>query len=159
MPDLILIDRLPTEEPDVRIWLLKRNCSMTPTQLGIAYAILAMLSLSVAGFFWWFGAVMVLPFAALELLVLGVAFLLYCRHATDQERIRLQPDRVIVEWETGGKLLRRDLPREWVRVQSGIRRGELVSLTASGQTVQVGRYVRPDLRDQLAAELRLALCR
>ncbi len=159
MPDLSPIDRLPSEQSDVRIWLLKRNCSMTPTQLGIAYAMLAALSLSVAGFFWWFGAVMVLPFAALELLALGVAFLLYCRHATDHERIRLQPDRLIVEWESGGRLLRRELPREWVRVQSGVGRGELVSLMASGQTVQVGRYLRPDLRGQLATELRHALCR
>jgi uncharacterized membrane protein len=48
-------------------WRLRRNCSITPSQLGILYASLCVVSLGVAGFFWAQGATLVLPFAALEL--------------------------------------------------------------------------------------------
>jgi uncharacterized membrane protein len=151
------IYRLATPTARGRTWLLKRNCSITPGQLWVAYGVLAGLSLSIAGFFWWWGAVLVLPFAALELLALGVAFLWYCRHATDRECISLEPSRLVVEWEHGGRLSRHEFPRQWVRVAQGQAATGLIDLSAAGQKIQVGRYVRPDLRPQLARELRLAL--
>jgi hypothetical protein len=48
-------------------WFLRRNCSVTPVQLGWLYASLCAVSLGVATFFWFQGAVLVLPFAWLEL--------------------------------------------------------------------------------------------
>jgi len=52
-------------------WSLRRNCSVTPAQLGALYASLCVVSLGVAGFFWSQGATLVLPFAALELLAVA----------------------------------------------------------------------------------------
>jgi uncharacterized membrane protein len=149
--------RFAVPSPEGLVWLLKRNCSLTPRQCALAYGLVAGLSLSVAGFFWWFGAFMVLPFAALELLALAVALWWYARHATDREQIRLEPGRVVVEWEHGGQVLRQELVREWVRVVPKASPGGLVALTAGGQTVEVGRYLVPDLRPQLAREIRVAL--
>lgn len=149
--------RLATVSPQGVRWLLKRNCSLTPRQLLLAYGVLCGLSLAVSGFFWAMGAVLVLPFAALELLALGVAFVFYARHAADRERIWLEPATLVVEWEDAGRLVRHELTRQRVRVQPVQPRNALVELRAGAQAVHVGRYLRADLREQLARELQLAL--
>ena len=74
-------------------WFLKRNCSVTPSQLGWLYASLCVISLGIGTVFWVNGAPLVLPFAWLELTAVGVAFMLYARHATDGEKIALQGGR------------------------------------------------------------------
>jgi len=55
-------------------WRLKRNCALTPRQVGGCFVGLCALSLAVGLFFWSQGAVLVLPFTALELLAAGAAF-------------------------------------------------------------------------------------
>ena len=68
-------------------WLLRRNCSMTPTQLVAFYLSLCAWSLAIAGAFWWRGATLVMPFAGIEILAVGAALLVYARHAGDRERM------------------------------------------------------------------------
>ena len=138
-------------------WTLKRNCSVTPAQLGYLYASLCILSMGVAGFFWSQGATLVLPFAVLELLAVGTAFLVYARHATDNERIRLLEGRLVVEWETAGRASRCEFAREWVRVEPRRDAGQLIEVRGGGRSVQVGRFLRSDLRPLLAREIRQAL--
>lgn len=149
--------RLATVTPQGVQWLLKRNCSLSPAQLLGAYGALAGLSLSVAALFWSMGAVLVLPFTAVELLALAAAFLLYARHATDREQIHIGPSSLVVEWESGGKLHRHEWSRHGVRVVPQTQRHALVALQAQGHTVEVGRYLRPDLRGLLAREIRHVL--
>ncbi len=137
-------------------WTLCRNCSVAPARLAAVLGGLGALSLGVALFFWFQGAVLVLPFAVLELLVLGVAFLATARHATDGERISLQDGRLVVEVESAGRVERCEFVAERVRVQP--RNGlELVAVTGEGRTVDVGRFVRADLRPVLAMEISQAL--
>ncbi len=138
-------------------WFLRRNCSVTPAQLMTVYLSLCLLSLGISGFFWAQGATLVMPFAFLEMFALGVAFLVYARHATDGERIVLQDGRLLVELECGGKLERSEFWGNWVRVEPGAYDKSLIELTGQGKTVRVGRYVRPELRPALAREIRLAL--
>ncbi len=71
-------------------WRLKRNCSVTPVQLGWMYLSLCTVSLGIGVFFWMQGATLVLAFAGLEVAVVGLAFLAYARHAADGEMISLQ---------------------------------------------------------------------
>ena len=71
-------------------WLFKRNCSVTPAQLVWLYVSLCVVSLGIAIFFWWQGATLVMPLAWLEIVVVGAAFWVYARHATDGERTVLQ---------------------------------------------------------------------
>ncbi|MBM3386196.1 MAG: DUF2244 domain-containing protein, partial [Betaproteobacteria bacterium] len=52
-------------------WSLRRNCSVSPAQLGRVYLMLCGGSLSIGVFFWLQGAPFVLGFAGLELLALG----------------------------------------------------------------------------------------
>ena len=138
-------------------WLLKRNCSVTPAQLGWLYASLCVVSLGIATFFWFQGAKLVLPFAWLELMAVGSAFLVYSRHATDGERISLSGQQLVVELENAGRLERAEFDREWVRVEPLAGDRSLIALSARGRSVNVGRYVRPELRPALAREIRMAL--
>lgn len=138
-------------------WLLKRNCSVTPAQLLRLYVSLCVVSLGIAGFFWAQGATMVMPFAWLELVVVGVAFRVYARHATDGERIVLQGGQLVVELENAGRLERAEFNREWVRVEPKNGDGSLIEVSGQGRSVRVGRHVRPELRPALAREIRHAL--
>ncbi|WP_295857478.1 DUF2244 domain-containing protein [uncultured Xylophilus sp.] len=138
-------------------WLLQRNCSVTPAQLGWLYASICVVSVGIAGFFWSLGAHLVAPFAGLELLAVGAAFLSYARHATDGERISLQDGRLVVERETAGRRERAEFRREWVRVEPKVGDGSLIQVSAQGRSVDVGRFVRPELRPALASEIRMAL--
>ncbi|WP_460565613.1 DUF2244 domain-containing protein [Hydrogenophaga aquatica] len=149
--------RFATVSPAGVEWLFKRNCSLTPVQMGITYACLCGVSLSVAGFFWWSGAPLVLPFAAIELLAVGVAFLLYARHAADRERIFLGAGRLVVEWECAGKIRREEFARDFVQVAPTALADALIEVRGGGRHASVGRYTRAELRSALAQEIRLAL--
>jgi len=138
-------------------WRLRRNCSVTPAQLIAVYLMLCVLSLVIGGFFWFQGAPFVLGFAGLELLAVGVAFVVYARHATDGEWISLQGGQLVVERETAGRRERAEFERHWVRVEPKAGDNSLIALTGRGRTVEVGRFVRPELRQVLAGEIRRAL--
>ena len=138
-------------------WQLKRNCSVTPTQLLGLFISLSVVSLGIATFFWFQGATLIMPFAWAELLAVGTAFLVYARHARDGEKISLQDGWLVVELQTAGRMQRAEFNREWVRVEPRIGDGSLIEVSGQGQTIRVGRHVRPELRPALAREIRLAL--
>lgn len=138
-------------------WFLKRNCSVTPAQLGWLYASLCVVSLGTAAVFWFQGAVLILPFAWVELAAVGAAFLAYARHATDGETISLRGRQLVVEVENAGRLQRAEFNREWVRVEPLAGDRSLIELSGQGRRVNVGRYLRPELRPVLAQEIRRAL--
>ncbi|MBS7808310.1 DUF2244 domain-containing protein [Variovorax sp. PCZ-1] len=139
------------------IWRLLKNCSVTPAQLGLLYASLCVVSLGIATMFWLQGAKMIMPFAWIELIAVGAAFLVYARHATDGERLVLQDGQLLVELSHAGKISREHFNREMVRVEPHIDDRSLIELSGQGRRVQVGRHVRPELRSHLARELRMAL--
>lgn len=138
-------------------WRLKRNCSVTPKQLIGLYLSLCVLSLGIASFFWVQGAHLVMPFAWLELVAVGCAFIVYARHAGDGETIILGKGQLIVELETAGRLLRTEFNREWVRVEPRHGDGSLIEVSGQGRSIRVGRHLRPELRPALAREIRFAL--
>jgi len=149
--------RFATVQGQNIVWFLKRNCSVTPAQLGWFYASLCVVSLGIAALFWLQGATLILPFAWVELGAVGVAFLLYARHAADGERISLQGRRLVVELESGGQVQRAEFDPSWVRVEPRTGDRSLIEVSGRGRSVSVGRYVRPELRPLLAQELRNAL--
>ncbi len=130
---------------------------MTPVQLASVYGMLCATSLAVGCFFWFQGAKLVLPFVLLELTAVGIAFLVYARHATDGEQISLHGAQLVVELETSGRRSRSEFNRDWVRVEPQADDGSLIELSGQGRKVQVGRFVRPELRAVLAREIRTAL--
>ena len=138
-------------------WQLRRNCSVTPAQLGWLYLSLCVLSLGIGVFFWMQGATLVLAFAGLEIALVGLAFLAYARHATDGEWISLQGTSLVVEKESAGRRERAEFARQWVRVEPKSGDHSLIELSGQGRSIEVGRFVRPELRQVLAREIRRAL--
>lgn len=150
--------RLATVSPQGGVqWSLKRNCSLTPVQMCTVLGGLAAVSCAVALFFWLNGATLVLPFAALEVLALAVALVVFSRHAADAERISLLGSELRVEWECGGHRQSAAFPREWVRIEPVAGEGSLLQVTGQGRSVTVGRHLRAELRPLLAREIRHAL--
>ena len=149
--------RFATIEGNHVHWSLRRNCSVTPLQLVGVFLSLSALSVSIGFFFWLQGATLVMPFAALELLALGGAFWVYAWHSTDGEDISLRDDRLFVKLECAGKLETAEFQKMWVRVEPVADDSSLIELSERGKTVKVGRYIRPELRPQLAREIRSAL--
>lgn len=103
------------------------------------------------------GAKLVMPFAWLELIAVGSAFLVYARHASDAEKIVLKDGRLVVELESGGRTERAEFNREWVRVEPKNGDGSLIEVSGQGRSVEVGRHLRPELRPALAREIRFAV--
>ena len=152
-----LVFRFATVQGQAIHWFLGRNCSVTPAQLGWLYASLCVVTLGIGTFFWFQGALLILPFAWLELAAVGAAFLLYARHAADREHILLSGRRLVVELEHAGRLQRAEFNRDWVRVEPAVDDRSLIEVSGQGRRVIVGRYLRPELRPQLAREIRKAL--
>jgi len=118
---------------------------------------LCVLSLGIGVFFWMQGATLVLAFAGLEIALVGLAFLAYARHATDGEWISLQGTSLVVEKESAGRRERAEFARQWVRVEPKSGDHSLIELSGQGRSIEVGRFVRPELRQVLAREIRRAL--
>jgi uncharacterized membrane protein len=138
-------------------WLLKRNCSMSPSQAGRAYGLLCVFVLAIAAGFALQGIWFVLPFALLEIGGLSVALLFYARHATDREHISLGDGCLLIERIEAGALHQVRLDPCWTKITVPTRRRTLIQLEARGVRVEVGAFVSEQARQTVAAELRREL--
>lgn len=143
-------------------WLIKRNCSASPTQLAAVFGSLVAVSFAFAAAFAALGLWMVLPFVGLELVAVAAAFLCYGRHAADVERIELANDKLTVERVEADRSRRWEFDPRGVRVEVDERGKGLgvrvhVRLTSRGEQVEVGRHLLDEKRAALARELRTAL--
>ena len=132
---------------------------MSPNHLLLVFGSLCAVSMGIAVACWAQGATLVVPFAMAELAAVGTAIWVYARHAADNECIRLDPGRLVVEHANGRHTERVEFQSDWVRVEPEHGDGSLIELSGRGQKIVVGRFVRPELRRQLADELRWALRR
>lgn len=138
-------------------WVLRRNCSLTPSQLGGFYLSICAVSLIIALGFAWNGAPVVLWFAGIELALLAVALLVYARHAGDSDTVTLCGQTLTVEQSFGAQTTSSRFRSPWVSVEPLHGDGSLVELSGHGQVVRVGRFLRPEARSDFARELRSAL--
>lgn len=140
-----------------REWMLKRNCSIAPHQLGQVFAILCAVSLTVALVFTLRGAWYILIFSVLELSAVGFAFLVYARHAADREYIALVEDCLLVEFVHAGKTSCFRLDPRQAHIEPAGPGGNLVTLESPGIRVNVGRYLTEWKRREFALELKREL--
>jgi len=63
----------------------------------------------------------------------------------------------VIEQETAGRLVRCEFARDWVRVEPAAAATSLIEVRGNGQSVQIGRFLRAELRPALAREIRQAL--
>jgi uncharacterized membrane protein len=138
-------------------WRFARGGSFAPRWLFGVFGAACLLLLGIGIGFWWAGAPGVLPFAGIELALVGLAFAVWSRHAGDAETITLAQRELRVEHRCGRRTERTAFRAEWVRVEPAHDGQSLVELTGQGQRARVGRYLRPEWRSALAGELRTAL--
>jgi uncharacterized membrane protein len=130
---------------------LKRNCSNSPAGFALVCASLAFVALAIGAGFATVGAWMVLPFAGLEALALGAAFVLYARHAADYERIALRPGgSLTVEVAEGWRERRYELDPRRLRVS--LEKGRVL-LRGAKQELEIGRSLDAEARARLVAGL------
>ncbi len=140
-----------------QVWMLSRNCALTPRQVGAFYLSLVAASTVIATFFLLRGAWMILPFSFIEMTALGVALLVYARHAVDCDRVSLRSDALEIESIDGNRrrLIRIDPRSARVEMQARPRGG--LAVVARGERIEVGRFVCERERRRFARELRHAL--
>lgn len=125
---------------------------MSPAGLAKVFAALAALVLAIGAGFAAAGAWLVLPFAGLEVLLLGAAFVLHARHAADYERIELQSGRLEVEVTEADRVARYQLQNARVSMEEG-----RVVLRDAKEEIEIGRHIGAEARAELVAELEKAL--
>ena len=138
----------------------RRNDSLGSRGRWQLFATLCVVSFGLALGFAAFGAWLVLPYSALEMAVLYVAFLWIERHAADWERVSVCGDRVLFERERAGVLVRREFNRYWTRIEvadEGSRRAPRLSLRFAGQCVPFGEELPAAERGTVARDLRRVL--
>ena len=133
---------------------LKRNCSISPAGLACVFAALALAALAIALGFALLGAWLILPFAGLEVLLLGGAFVLQARHATDYERLVLDGERLRVEVSDGERVARHEFDVRALRVEAD---GEQVLVRGPRAAIVLGRHLDSGSRAAFAAQLRQRL--
>ena len=138
-----------------RIWLLQRQCAMSPRQFVLAYAVLGGFSFSVAAAFIVMGVWQILFFTILEMTAVACAFMYHARHAADQERIVLTADSLLVEVRSAGRPAQVRLDPWHTRVV--VRGRGLIALESGRQSIVIGAMVSEQRRRQCARELRAAL--
>lgn len=133
---------------------LKRNCSISPAGFAGVFAALACVVVAIGAGFAVFGAWLVLPFAGLEVLLLGTAYVIHARRAADYERIELDSGRLTVEVGEAQKTLRYeiDVCRARVRLEE-----ERVVLLGAREQLELGRHLDAGTRAVFAAELQKRL--
>jgi uncharacterized membrane protein len=121
---------------------------MSPAGLAKVFGALAVLVLAIGAGFAAMGAWLILPFAGLEVLLLGAAFVLYARHAADYERIEVESGHLTVEVADGGRTARHHLDDVRVALEEG-----RVLLRGTKEELEIGRHLGAEARVELAAEL------
>ncbi|ARP87450.1 hypothetical protein CAL13_15455 [Bordetella genomosp. 9] len=146
----------PSRRP--RVWRLKRNCALLPSQYLASIALLMGLSAAVAISCWIRGLWVVPIFSCVELTAIGMAAFIYARHAVDGEIVTLTEDgRLRVEVDRG--LLHSAYVFEPGRVRlirTAAEPGRLW-LCHGSTRIELCRYVQESVAQAFEADLRRAL--
>ncbi|MBU3597619.1 DUF2244 domain-containing protein [Polynucleobacter bastaniensis] len=138
----------------MKIWKMRRNCALTPSQLLKFYIALVCLSLTVATGFLLVGVKIILIFTAIELTAVTVGFLVYCRHALDFEEIEISGTRLLVRKFIAYKESVTEFNTHWVRLSHPEEHQKVFFIEQTDQRVEVGQFLRREQLQGLIAELR-----
>lgn len=141
----------------MKTWQMKRNCSLTPQQLLKFYIALIFLSAIVATGFLLAGAWLVPIFSAIELTVVTIGFLIYCRHAVDYEEIEINGNTLTVRKMIGCKASDYEFNTRWLRIEPPGHRKKVFVISQSDVRVEVGQFVRKEQLGTLVSQLRANL--
>jgi uncharacterized membrane protein len=144
-------------QEEKRVWMMRRNCSFSPKQLGLFYLAQSLFALIVASFFWWQGVWLVMPFTLVELSVLAIALLIYARHTTDYESIKLENGFIEVQSQIANVHQLISWNALWVSIYPELNERQLITLRYQGKVQELGRFLTVVQRYQFLKEIQLAL--
>ena len=134
-------------------WHLKRNISISPSQLALIFGALGLVSLIIGFAFYWVGASLILPFSLVEIAVLLVAYIYNAIHANDYETLTLNGNVIQVESKIGLKLNHMQFVSSLTRVDTLDHMNQLIQLKQGKKDTYFGRYVHSNLRPLLAKQI------
>jgi uncharacterized membrane protein len=97
---------------------------------------------------------MILLFTAIELTAVTIGFLVYCRHALDFEAIEIQGTRLVVRKFIAYKETAIEFNTRWVRLSQSQENAKVFLIEQTGQSVELGQFIRREQFKTLFAELR-----
>jgi len=137
----------------MRTWLMKRNCSFSPKQVGLFYLSIVSFSLMVAGYFLLIGVWMIIIFTTIEILALTIALYVYSRHALDYEKITIVGKQLLVERSWGGRVEVNEFNTVWTKlIHKNDGRRDLVLVTAAKE-LPIGYFVLANQQEQFEKDL------
>lgn len=135
---------------DVRL-VARRNNSLSSGSRLLVLGSLAAVVLAISVGFALSGAWLILPFAGLDLLVVGMAFRYMEQQAGDYECMTMHDDQVVIERRERGSVRIFEFNRRWAQLiisePRGMERGRL-ALRSHGKEVEFGMFLTDE---QLAA--------
>ena len=134
-------------------WHLKRNISISPSQLALIFGALGLVSLIIGFAFYWVGASLIMPFSLVEIAVLLVAYIYNAIHANDYETLTLNGNVIQVESKIGLKLNHMQFVSSLTRVDTLDHMNQLIQLKQGQKDTYFGRYVHDNLRPLLAKQI------
>lgn len=138
----------------MRTWHMKRNCSFSPRQVGYFYLSMFLFSSLIATYFLLHGVWMILIFTVIELTVLGIALIIYARHALDYESIAIDGASLRVEKNIGGKLECHEFNTRWMTLKQEEDGKRLIRVEERDKELPIGLFVPLDARPQFYKDLR-----
>jgi len=138
--------------------LIRPNHSLSPVATLMFMGGFSILTLSIAIVFVLQGYWPVLPFAGLEIAIVGAAFWYCGRKAQDYDLITIESDRVNVVQRANAREQTWEFDRHWARVELVPGEGRLhaprLMLGSHGKRVEIARALPEESREMLAGRLR-----
>ncbi|HYQ71429.1 MAG TPA: DUF2244 domain-containing protein [Gammaproteobacteria bacterium] len=144
-------------------WVIRPNQSLSWRQAIQVYVAVAIVCLGIGIAFALYGFWTVLPFAGLEVLVLGGAFYLCLTRSQIREVVTVNASTVAVEKGRQTPEERWECPRAWARIS--LEQPQIawypsrLAITFQGRQVQLGAFLNEDERRALAAGLQQVIHR
>jgi uncharacterized membrane protein len=136
---------------------LAPNCSLKPAAAMLFFASTCLFSLGFALFFVFRGFWPVLPFSALEMLVLGLALLASMRRGKYTQTVLITESQISLVTRSRRGAQKQEFARHWtkVRLRSPLRRHGPCRLTieSRGRAYEVGSFLTEEDRCRLAERL------
>jgi len=139
------------------------NCSLRPQSAALFFMSICLVSFSIAATFALHGMWPILPFAGLEMLVLGWALRVSLRRRHHSQTILLTDDRIRIETRDEKGIEQIEFTRHWARVT--LRAADIrlhpsrLTIESHGRWCEVGRFLNEEERRALAGQLTRAIGR
>jgi uncharacterized membrane protein len=133
------------------------NCSLRPQSAVLFFASICAVSFTIAGVLALKGLWPILPFAGLEMLLLGWALKVSMRRRHSSQTILLTDDLVRIETRDGSRVQQIEFTRHWARVT--LRRADFrlhpsrLTIESHGRACEVGGFLNEEERRALAGQL------